>query len=132
QGSAVTGGLPEPRSGVAVATMGGRTYGLGGYDGKSDQADVLVTTDGVSYKVVTQLPTPVRYAGVAAVGTTIYLVGGEHNGAQISQIQAVDVASGTAKVVSNLPVPLSHESVFILDGTMFMAGGRSGGAARKQ
>ena len=124
QGSQVIGKLPQPRSDLAVATIGGRTYVLGGYDGKSDQADVLVTTDGVSYKVVTQLPTPVRYAGVAAVGTTIYLVGGEHNGAQVSQIQAVDVAAGTAKVVSNLPVALSHESVFVLGGTMFLAGGR--------
>ena len=132
QGSQVIGKLPQARSDLVAATVGGRTYVLGGYDGTSDQSDVLVTTDGVNYKVVTQLPTPVRYAGVAAVGTTIYLVGGEHNGAQISQIQAVDVASGTARVVSNLPVPLSHESVFILDGTMFMAGGRSGGAARKQ
>jgi hypothetical protein len=69
---------------------------------------------------------------VAAVGTTIYLVGGEHNGAQIAQIQAVDVAAGTAKVVSNLPVALSHESVFVLGGTMFLAGGRSGGAVRNQ
>src|SRR3984893_16339082 len=127
QGSQVIGKLPQPRSDLAVATIGDRTYVLGGYDGKSDQTDVLVTTDGVSYKVVTQLPTPVRYAGVAAVGTTIYLVGGEHNGAQVSQIQAVDVAAGTAKVVSNLPVALSHESVFVLGGTMFMAGGRSRG-----
>jgi hypothetical protein len=132
QGSQVIGKLPQPRSDLAVATIGDRTYVLGGYDGKSDQADVLVTTDRVSYKVVTQLPTPVRYAGVAAVGTTIYLIGGEHNGAQVSQIQAVDVAAGTAKVVSNLPVALSHESVFVLGGTMFMAGGRSGGAVRNQ
>jgi hypothetical protein len=132
QGSQVVGKLPQPRSDLAVATIGGRTYVLGGYDGKSDQADVLVTTDGVNYKVVTQLPTPVRYAGVAAVGTTIYLVGGEHNGAQTAQIQAVDVAAGTAKVASNLPVALSHESVFVLGGTMFLAGGRSGGAVRNQ
>src|SRR5437879_2913531 len=55
QGSQVIGKLPQPRSDLAVATIGGRTYVLGGYDGKSDQADVLVTTDGVSYKVVTQL-----------------------------------------------------------------------------
>jgi hypothetical protein len=132
KGSQVIGKLPQARSDLVVGTIGGRTYVLGGYDGRSDQPDVLVTTDGVSYKAVTQLPTPVRYAGVATFGTTIYLIGGEHNGAQVSQIQAVDVAAGTAKVVANLPVPLSHESVFILDGTMFMAGGRSGGAVRKQ
>ena len=132
QGSQVVGKLPQPRSDLAAATINGRTYVLGGYDGKSDQADVLVTTDGVSYKVVTQLPTPVRYAGVGVIGTTIYLVGGEHNGAQVSQIQAVDVAAGTAKVASNLPVALSHESVFVLGGTMFLAGGRSGGAVRNQ
>src|SRR2546430_2515922 len=121
QGSQVIGKLPQARSDLVVATVGGRTYVLGGYDGKSDQPDVLVTTDGVSYKAVTQLPTPVRYAGVAAYGTTIYLIGGEHNGAQVSQIQAVDVAARTAKVVSNLPGPPSHASVFILHRTKVIA-----------
>lgn len=132
KGSQVIGKLPQARSDLVAATVGGRIFVLGGYDGKTDQADVLTSTDGVSYKVVTQLPTPVRYAGVAVVGTTIYLVGGEHNGAQTAQIQAVDTAAGTAKVVANLPVPISQESVFVLGGTMFMAGGRSGGAVRNQ
>jgi hypothetical protein len=132
KGSQVIGHLPQARSDLAVATVAGRTYILGGYDGKTDQADVLMTTDGVNYKVVTQLPTPVRYAGVAVAGTTIYLLGGEHNGAQVAQIQAVDVAAGTAKVISSLPVPLSHESVFVLGGAMFLAGGRSGTATRNQ
>jgi len=132
KGSQVIGKLPQPRSDLLAASVGGRIYVLGGYDGKTDQPDVLMTTDGVSYKVVTQLPTPVRYAGMAVVGKTIYVVGGEHNGAQTSQIQAVDTAAGTAKVVSNLPVPVSQESVFVLGGAMLMAGGRSGGTVRNQ
>jgi len=132
KGSQVVGHLPQPRSDLVAASIGGRSYVLGGFDGKTETPDVLMTTDGVSFHVVTRLPTPVRYAGVGVVGSTIYLVGGEHQGAQTSQIQAVDVAAGTARVVSNLPVPLSHESVFVLGGAMFFAGGRSGTTTRTQ
>src|SRR5258708_17391680 len=89
QGSQVIGKLPQARSDLVVGTIGGRTYVLGGYDGRSDQPDVLVTTDGVSYKAVTQLPTPVRYAGLATFGTTIYLIRGAHHRAHVSQSHAV-------------------------------------------
>ncbi len=132
KGSQVVGHLPQARSDLVAATVSGRIYLMGGYDGKTDQADVLMTTNGVTFKVVTQLPTPVRYAGVAVLGTTIYVIGGEHNGAQVSQIQAVDVAAGTAKVVATLPVALSQESAFVLGGTVFIAGGRSGTTVRNQ
>lgn len=132
RGSQVIGHLPQARSDLVAATVAGRIFLMGGYDGKTDQPDVLMTTDGVSYRVVTQLPTPVRYAGVAVVGTTIYVIGGEHNGAQTAQIQAIDAAAGTARVVANLPVPLSQESAFVLGGTIFIAGGRSAGTVRNQ
>lgn len=132
KGSQVIGALPQARSDLVAAAVAGRIYLLGGYDGKSDQADVLMTTDGATYKVITQLPTPVRYAGVVALGTTIYVIGGEHNGVQTADIQAVDVAAGTAKVVAMLPVPLSHESIFLLGGSMFLAGGRAGTTTRTQ
>ena len=131
-GAAVVGRLPQPRSDLVAASIGGVIYVLGGYDGTTDQAGVLSTTDGKTFKVVAQLPLPVRYAGVGVVGTTIYLVGGTHNGAQTTDIQAVNVAAGTATVVSHLPVAISEEDVFVLGGAMFMAGGKAGATYRDQ
>lgn len=130
--STVVGHLPQARSDLEAVALGGRIYLLGGYDGKADQPDVLSTEDGVHFQFLARLPTPVRYAGLGVVGTTIYLVGGEHNGAQTTQIQAVDTTNGTAKVVANMQVPLSHESVFTLGGALLVAGGRTGATTRNQ
>ena len=130
--STVVGHLPQARSDLEAVALGGKIYLLGGYDGKADQPDVLSTTDGVHFLFVARLPTPVRYAGVAVIGSTIFLVGGEHSGAQTTQIQAIDTAASSASVVANLPVPLSHEAVFTLGGALFVAGGRSGASTRNQ
>lgn len=130
--STVVGHLPQARSDLEAVALGGKIYLLGGYDGKTDQADVLSTVDGVHFQFLARLPTPVRYAGLAVVGSTIYLVGGEHNGSQTTQIQAIDTVNATAKVVANMQVPLSHECVFTLGGAVFVAGGRSGATTRNQ
>lgn len=131
-GGRTIGHMPQPRSDLVTASIGGKVYLLGGYNGQADQPDVLETTDGVTFKLVTVLPLPVRYAGIGVVGTTIYLVGGEHNGVQTNQIQAVDVSAATATVISRLPLPLSHEAVFTVGGSLFLAGGRSGTTTRFQ
>lgn len=131
-GGRTIGHLPQPRSDLQAATIAGKVYLLGGYNGQADQPDVLETADGVTFKLLTVLPLPVRYAGIGVVGNTIYLVGGEHNGVQTNAIQAVDVGAATATVVSHLPVALSHESVFVLGSSLFLAGGRSGTTTRFQ
>ncbi|HEU5003411.1 MAG TPA: hypothetical protein VFW71_11625 [Actinomycetota bacterium] len=131
-GGRTVGHLPQPRSDLEAATIAGKVYLLGGYNGQADQPDILETTDGVTFKLLTTLPLPVRYAGIGVVGNTIFLVGGEHNGAQTNAIQAVDVQAATATVISHLPVALSHESAFVLGGSLFVAGGRSGATTRFQ
>jgi len=75
-----------------------------------------MTTDGVSFHVVTKLPRRAD-AGIGVV-STIYLVGGEHQGHADLRRSRPWTSAAHAKVVSNLPVPL-HESVFVLGGAMF-------------
>jgi len=121
------GSLPEGRSDLAVISTGSGVVILGGFDGRTSPASVLSTTDGVTFQVVAQLPLPVRYPGIVASGSTVYVLGGEYQGTPTTDIQAIDLTAGTARIVGHLPVTLSHQSVFTLGGSIYLAGGRSAG-----
>jgi N-acetylneuraminic acid mutarotase len=129
--TALVGHLPQPRSDCVATVIGGHAYILGGFDGQSYLADVLDTTDGVTFRTVARLPTAVRYPAVATIGSTIYLFGGQSaSSSQTNLIQAVDVAAGTAKVVGQLAEPIVEAAAYVVRGAVFLAGGRSGTVTR--
>lgn len=119
--------LPTVRSDLAAATIGRTTYLLGGYDGTAPRTDVLATTDGRTFRTVAQLPVGVRYPAVAALGGTVYVVGGElASGTSSTTIMAVDTATGQARSIGKLPQPLSHAAALVLGGQLFVVGGTDG------
>lgn len=123
--------LPEGRSDLSAATVDGTTYIVGGYDGSVMTPAVLATTDGMSFTSVARLAIPVRYAAVAAVGSTLWVVGGvtstgEGGTADTDAIQKVDLVSGRVTLAGRLPQPMGHATALILDGQIFVLGGRSG------
>lgn len=124
---ALVGHLPTPRSDHVVATDGSTAYVVGGYATGSELTDVLATTDGTTFHVVAHLVTGVRYAAAALVGGALWVVGGEHGGAQVDTVQRVDLATGAASVVGHLAAPLSHATATVLDGTLLVVGGLSAG-----
>jgi len=123
--------LPEARSDLSSATVGGTTYIVGGYDGSAMTPGVLATTDGVSFKPVAQLAVPVRYAAVAGIGSTLWVVGGvtstsEGGAVETDAVQKVDLVSGRVTVTGRLPRPIGHAAALVLGGQIFVLGGRSG------
>jgi hypothetical protein len=123
--------LPQARSDLSAATLNGTAYIVGGYDGSAMTPAVLATTNGVSFRSVAQLAIPVRYAAVAGVGNTLWVVGGvtstsEGGTADTDAVQKIDLVSGRVTVVGKLPQPMSHATALILDDQIFIAGGRSG------
>jgi hypothetical protein len=133
-GSAVSvATLPQARSDLSAATVDGTTYIVGGYDGSAMAPAVLATTDGETFRSVAQLAIPVRYAAVAGVGHTLWVVGGvtstsEGGTTDTDAVQKVDLASGQVTVVGKLPQPMGHATALTLDGQIFILGGRSGTA----
>ena len=122
----VIGRLPTTRSDLSAATVGGRAYVLGGYDGSLPLAPVLRTGDGRHFASIGELPVPFRYAAVATIGKTIYAFGGElASGLDSDAIQAIDTRSGHARVIGHLPKPISHASAVTLGGRIYVLGGRS-------
>jgi hypothetical protein len=125
------GRLPEARSDVSAATLDGTTYLVGGYDGSVMTPAVLATTDGASFKPIARLAIPVRYAAVAGVGSTLWVVGGvtntsESGAVDTDAVQKVDLVSGRVTVTGRLPQPMGHAAALVLDGQIFVLGGRSG------
>jgi outer membrane protein assembly factor BamB len=127
-GAANAGGtLPQPRADDSGVTIGSTFYVVGGYDGTSLDPQVLATTDGRSYRVVADLPVPVRYAAVAAAGGQIWVFGGlSAAGAPVDTVQVVDPASGKATIDGTLPIPLEGAAAAEIGGDVFVAGGETG------
>jgi N-acetylneuraminic acid mutarotase len=123
--------LPQARSDLSATTLSGTTYIVGGFDGSAMTPAVLATTDGVSFRPVAQLAVPVRYAAAAALGSTLWVVGGvtstsEGGTTDTDAVQKVDLVSGQVTVTGRLPQPMGHATALVLDGQIFVLGGRSG------
>jgi hypothetical protein len=126
-GSAATvGHLPQPRSDDSIAVTGNTLYVVGGYDGSHELPGVLATSDGVTFKQVGQLAETVRYGAAYASGTSLWVFGGEHQGAATADIQRVDTGTGASSVVGKFPHPLAHAAVAILGDQVLVIGGTDG------
>lgn len=133
--ASAAGSLPQPRSDAQVASQGGTAWIIGGFDGKTMDADVLATTDGATFKAVGTLAVPVRYPAVTWAAGAVWVVGGQlgtsestKTGGQSDAIQRFDPASGKTVVVGHLPVTLGHASAVALGGVIWVVGGQAGTA----
>ncbi len=84
---------------------------FGGANGDAMLADILRTTDGITFTRVGTLPVPVRYPALAVVGPAIYLFGGVSNstrGIDTPAVQRFDTRRGVVDTVAQLPTSLSH------------------------
>src|SRR5947208_887161 len=72
---------------------------------------------------VARLPTGTRYAGVAALGPTIYVAGGLTTAGATSAVYAVSL-DGSVRRMATLPAPEDHAALAALGGRLYLVGGR--------
>lgn len=125
---ALYGTLPTPRSDLLAVTEGRTAYLVGGHNSGSYARTVLATTDGRHFRVVTRLPLPVRYPGVVAAGTQLWVFGGLTPDGPVAAVQRVDLRTGRARRAGRLPHPLAAAAAFALNGTIYVAGGLTTGS----
>jgi N-acetylneuraminic acid mutarotase len=125
--SSQVGSLPSPRADLAAASTPRGVVVVGGYDGSSMPRDVLVSSDGTRWRTAGRLAVGVRYPAVVLDGTTLWVVGGERNGAPVDTIQALDLRTGRSRVTAHLPHALGHACAGLLAGRVVLAGGRTAG-----
>ncbi len=131
----LAGSLPIPRSDLATATVGTRTFIVGGYDGSRVRATTVATSDGSHFDVLGDLPVPVRYPAVAALGSLVYAVGGTTNGnssGAVTAVQVLDTATGTVRKIGDIPQPLTDAVAATVRGHIYIFGGQLAGRISDQ
>jgi hypothetical protein len=127
------GNLPTARSDLAAATIAGRAYLVGGYDGSTLASDVLATGDGRRFQPVAQLRVPVRYPAVATARGRLFVFGGETaSGQSTDVVQEVDPRAGRTRIVASLPAAIDHAAAVAFGDRIYVLGGYVGGVASRQ
>lgn len=126
--SRVIGRMPTVRADLTAAVAAGRVILVGGFDGVGPQTSVWATRDGRHFTVIAHLRQSVRYPAVAALGVNVYafgglISGGEYTGTFTSDIQRINLRTGSTRIVGHLPSPLAHAMAATVNGHIYLLGG---------
>ena len=97
---------------------------MGGYTGTVPLRSILAYTPGRGVRVAAEMPRPLRYAAVAAVGGHLLIAGGTSGTTARSEILSFDPASGRVRRIGRLPSPVTHAAGAALGGRFYVLGGR--------
>jgi hypothetical protein len=145
------GRLPQPTHDAAAAALGGSVYLFGGGESVSVPNVVRVTpsagtataaparvggSTGTQFAsavlrylphggtaTVARLPRGTRYAGVTALGQTIYVAGGLTTAGPSRTVYAL-TPGGKPHRIATLPAPEDHAALAALNGRLYLVGGR--------
>ena len=123
--SAVVGRLPAASSDSAGATIGATAYVVGGYTGTSWLDTVVAWRPGSQARVVAHLPTPVRYAAVAAASGKLIVAGGSlPDGTASAAVYEWAPGAKAVKRIGSLPAPTTHAAAAAIGTRVYVLGGR--------
>jgi len=123
---AKVGRMPAPSSDQAAATVRGKAYVVGGYTGRAWLDTIVAWQPGKHARVVAKLPTPVRYAAVAAAEGKVVIAGGSlPNGTASRAVYVFDPATHALRRLGSLPTPTTHAGAAPLGEEVLLVGGRS-------
>ena len=124
--AARVGSLPAPSSDHSAALLGGTAYVVGGYTGTKWLDTIVAWRPGVRARVVGRLPTPLRYAAVAAAAGRIVVAGGSLPAGTASRaIYVFDPSSGAVRRLGALPAATTHAAAAAIGDTVLVIGGRT-------
>lgn len=127
--------MSQRRSYIAAAELRGEIYAAGGMVGETGRR--LATFQRYdprtnSWETLPRLPEAIRAASAAAVGDTIYVVGGDAEDGDGTQVYAYDVLQGVWEPRAPLPEPRFNHSVVAFGGKVYVLGGYSEGSERDE
>jgi N-acetylneuraminic acid mutarotase len=118
------GALPHAQSDVAVTSLDGTAYVVGGYDGASWLDTIIAYRPGSGPRVVAHLPVGLRYSSAAAVGSQILIIGGSTPAGATSAIYSFDPATRRVRRIGHLAAPITHAGAAALGSIVYLVGGR--------
>ena len=123
--------LPTPRVGAVGGVLNGQLYVVGGCT--PIPGDCTQLTDAEAYDATAQTWTPVAnaltprsYAGAAAIGAQLFVVGGCVTGDCSSVTGALEMYDATSQAWTQLtamPTPRAQAAVAAVNGVLYVAGG---------
>jgi N-acetylneuraminic acid mutarotase len=109
---------------VAVTSLDGAAYVVGGYDGASWLDTIIAYRPGSGPRVVAHLPVGLRYSSAAAVGSQILIIGGSTPAGATSAIYSFDPATRRVRRIGHLAAPITHAGAAALGSIVYLVGGR--------
>jgi N-acetylneuraminic acid mutarotase len=127
-GARVVAHLPVALRYAAVASAGGALLIIGGST-PTGASDAVYRFDPASATVrqLGRMPRPITHAGAAAIGQTVYVVGGRGDSldARSAAVWAIDPLTGRVRSAGRLPQPISDAGVVSLGDAIVAAGGKT-------
>jgi N-acetylneuraminic acid mutarotase len=124
--------MPQRRSYLAAAQIGDRIYTAGGMVGETGRpVATFARFDAVAnqWAVLEPLPVPTRAAAAAALGGSIYVIGGTTPAGNTASVYAYD---GRWRVRARMPAPRFNHSAVALAGKIYVLGGFLAGEERDE
>lgn len=119
--------LPEAMSGMGVALYDGRTYLLGGSNGKTALQSVYRSTADGKWEALPAKPTAASDIQAALVGELIYVPGGRTGDGKISSaLEVFDPRQNRWSQKASLPKALSGYGLVAFEGKLYCFGGWDG------
>lgn len=122
--------LPEPRDHLGAAGVGDRVVVIGGRTGRieSHQSDTWILDQGASsWRSARPMPTSRGGFALAALGSRLYVFGGEGDGRVASgvfaDVEVYDVAADAWIAEAPMPEPRHGTGAAALGGTLYVPGG---------
>lgn len=122
--------LPEPRDHLGAAGVGEQVVVIGGRTGRieSHQSDTwILDRDVITWRSARPMPTSRGGFALAALGSRLYVFGGEGNGREASgvfaDVEVYDVAADTWAAEAPMPEPRHGTGAAALGGTLYVPGG---------
>ena len=121
----VVGHLPAASSDSSGAEIGGTAYIVGGYTGTRWLDTIVAWQPGRRSRIVARLPSPLRYAAVAAAGGRLVIAGGSlESGTASSAVYEFTPGARAPVRIGSLPAPTTHAAAAALGQVVYVVGGR--------
>jgi N-acetylneuraminic acid mutarotase len=120
--------MSQRRSYVAAAEVSGQIYAVGGMVGETGRflsTAQLFDPRANSWSGLPRLPEAVRAGAGAALGDRVYVIGGQAEESDGSQVYAFDIASASWTQVAPLPESRFNMAAVALGGRIYAMGGYS-------